>query len=83
MKCAAALALLAGSAAAFVPSQQSARVSTVVNGGMDDLKTIAAKANPLLKVRLVGLWLTEDCSLEIVNTKRCLYLALAKESAHI
>jgi len=50
MKCAAALALLAGSAAAFVPSQQqSARVSTVVNGGMDDLKTIAAKANPLLK----------------------------------
>jgi len=45
------LALLAGSAAAFAPTQTNSRVSTAVNAGIDELKSIAEKSNPVLKVR--------------------------------
>jgi hypothetical protein len=45
----AAFALLAGSAAAFAPAQ-SGRVSTANNAAIDDLKAVAAKANPVVKV---------------------------------
>jgi hypothetical protein len=44
------VAALAGSAAAFAP-QSSSRASTAVNGAMEDLKAIAEKSNPVLKVR--------------------------------
>jgi len=44
----AALALLAGSAAAFAPAQ-TGRVSTINKAAIDDLKEVAAKANPVLK----------------------------------
>jgi hypothetical protein len=44
------IALLIGSAAAFAPAP-SARTSVAVNAGIDDLKSIAEKANPVLKVR--------------------------------
>ena len=47
----AAFALLAGSAAAFVPAQ-SGRSATATNAAIDDLKAVAAKANPALKVRV-------------------------------
>jgi hypothetical protein len=47
----ASFALLVGSAASFAPSQSGSRVSTSVKSGMDDLKTIAEKSNPVLKVR--------------------------------
>jgi len=40
--------LLIGSAAAFAPAP-SARTSVAVNAGIDDLKSIAEKANPVLK----------------------------------
>jgi len=46
----AALSLLVGSAAAFAPSQTSSRVSTSTYAAMDDLKAIAEKSNPVLKV---------------------------------
>mmetsp|Transcript_26253 Transcript_26253/g.39744 ORF Transcript_26253/g.39744 Transcript_26253/m.39744 type:complete len:248 (-) Transcript_26253:225-968(-) len=45
---AALLSLLAGSAAAFAPSQSKAS-STQVNGAKDDLVTLAPKLNPLVK----------------------------------
>jgi hypothetical protein len=44
------IAVLAGSAAAFVP-QSSPRISVAVNGALDDLKDIAKSSNPVLKVR--------------------------------
>lgn len=44
-----ALALLAGSAAAFAPAQ-SGRASTAQSAGIDDLKDIAGKCNPAVKV---------------------------------
>ena len=47
----AALALLAGSAAAFAPAQ-TGRSVTATNAAMDDLKEVAGKANPVLKVRV-------------------------------
>ncbi|KAL3802758.1 hypothetical protein ACHAW5_008862 [Stephanodiscus triporus] len=43
--------LLIGSAAAFAPAP-SARTSVAVNAGIDDLKSIAEKANPVLKIAL-------------------------------
>jgi hypothetical protein len=46
----AALSLLIGSAAAFAPVQ-TGRVSTANAAAMDDLKAIAEKSNPVLKVR--------------------------------
>jgi len=45
---AALLSLLAGSAAAFAPSQNKAS-STQLNGGKDDLVALAPKLNPLVK----------------------------------
>lgn len=52
MKFAASFVLLVGSAAAFTSKQSNnARLSTAVNSGMDDLKTIAEKSNPVLKVQ--------------------------------
>lgn len=42
-------ATLASSAAAFVP-QSASRASTAVQGAMEDLKEIAEKSNPVLKV---------------------------------
>ena len=45
----ATLALLASSAAAFAPAQQ-AKVSTALNSGLDDLKAVAAKCNPVVNV---------------------------------
>lgn len=45
------LSLLFGSAAAFVPAVPSVRTSVAVNAGIDDLKSIAEKSNPVLKVR--------------------------------
>jgi hypothetical protein len=48
-----AVALLSGSADAFAPLQSAYRASsTSLKGGMEDLKTIAEKSNPVLKVRL-------------------------------
>jgi hypothetical protein len=48
----AALGLLTGSVSAFVPSsERKAGSTTSLYGGMDDLKTIAEKSNPVLKVR--------------------------------
>jgi hypothetical protein len=43
------LAALAGSAVAFAP-QSASRASTAVNGAMEDLKDLAEKSNPVLKV---------------------------------
>lgn len=48
MKIAALTLLLAGSAAAFAPST-TGRVSTANSAAIDDLKEVAAKANPVLK----------------------------------
>ena len=45
------LAAIAGSAAAFAP-QSATKASTAVKGAMDDLKDIAEKSNPVLKVSL-------------------------------
>jgi hypothetical protein len=42
-------ALLAGSAAAFAPAPSQGRVSTSNAAAIDDLKEVAAKANPILK----------------------------------
>jgi hypothetical protein len=47
----AALSLLIGSAAAFAPAQ-SGRAATAQNAAMDDLKALAEKSNPVLKVRI-------------------------------
>jgi len=51
MKVAASVSLLVvGSANAFAPSKSAtSRVSTSTNAAMDDLKAVAAKANPVLK----------------------------------
>lgn len=46
----AALSLLIGSAAAFAPAQ-TGRVSTANAAAIDDLKALAEKSNPVLKVR--------------------------------
>lgn len=51
MKSTAILFALVGSATAFAPSKSTARTSVAVNGAMEDLKTIAEKSNPVLKVR--------------------------------
>lgn len=42
-------AALAASAAAFAP-QGVSKSSTAVNGAMEDLKEVAEKSNPVLKV---------------------------------
>jgi hypothetical protein len=47
------LASLIASAAAFVPSNDASRSSIALNGAMEDLKAIAEKSNPVLKVRKV------------------------------
>ena len=44
------IAALAGSATAFVP-QSASKASPAVSGAMEDLKDIAEKSNPVLKVR--------------------------------
>ena len=46
-------ATLVGSAAAFAPQSASTTKAstTAVNGAMEDLKAIAEKSNPVLKVR--------------------------------
>lgn len=55
MKVAATLSLFAGAAAAFTPSPSSSSGSTSTSttargmAGIDDLKTIAEKSNPVLK----------------------------------
>jgi hypothetical protein len=56
MKVATASSILAmaASAAAFAPTERSAGTSTRLKGGMDDLKVIAEKSNPVLKVRNDG-----------------------------
>jgi hypothetical protein len=43
------LATLVGSAAAFAPSTSNARTSVAVSAGIDDLKAVAEKSNPVLK----------------------------------
>jgi hypothetical protein len=43
------ISLLAGSAAAFAPAP-TARASVALDAGIDDLKAIAEKSNPVLKV---------------------------------
>ena len=45
------LALLCGSAAAFAPSTSTSGSAIVSKAAMDDLQEIAAKSNPVLKVR--------------------------------
>lgn len=45
------LSLLIGSAAAFAPAP-SARTSVATKAAIDDLKSIAEKSNPVLKVCL-------------------------------
>ena len=47
------LSLLATSAAAFAPSTSNSRVSTAANAAIDELKSIAEKSNPVLKVGLL------------------------------
>ena len=42
-------AAIAGSAAAFAP-QGATKASTALNGAMEDLKDVAEKSNPVLKV---------------------------------
>jgi cytochrome c556 len=49
MKAVVILAAIAGSAAAFAP-QGASKTSTAVKGAMEDLKDIAEKSNPVLKV---------------------------------
>jgi hypothetical protein len=44
------LSLAVASAAAFTTSSSS-RASTKLNGAMEDLKAVAEKSNPVLKVR--------------------------------
>jgi hypothetical protein len=43
------ISMLAGSAAAFAPAP-TARTSVAQNAALDDLKSIAEKSNPVLKV---------------------------------
>jgi len=43
------ISILAGSAAAFAPAP-TARASVAQNAALDDLKSIAEKSNPVLKV---------------------------------
>ena len=56
----AALSLLVGSAAAFAPAQ-TGRVSTANAAAMDDLKALAEKSNPVLKVRLFSVKNNDNC----------------------
>ena len=49
------LLALIGSAAAFAPAP-STRTSVAVNAGLDDLKSIAEKSNPVLKVCMFFMW---------------------------
>jgi hypothetical protein len=44
------LASLIASAAAFAPSKDASRTSVSTKAAIDDLKTIAEKSNPVLKV---------------------------------
>jgi Skp family chaperone for outer membrane proteins len=43
-------AALVASAAAFTPTKDASRASVATKAAMDDLKTIAEKSNPVLKV---------------------------------
>lgn len=63
------VSLLAGSAAAFAPAP-TARTSVAQNAALDDLKSIAEKSNPVLKVSVLN-FLTF-----ILTKKRCLCLAI-------
>ena len=72
------LAALIGSAAAFAPAP-AARTSTAVSAGIDDLKSIAEKANPVIKVRA--------CILSCCVRPSCLFsllicIALSLSSPH-
>ena len=49
MKCS-ILASLVASAVAFAPAKEPSRVSVALNGALEDLKAIAEKSNPVLKV---------------------------------
>lgn len=51
MKVAAAVSLLIGSSVAFAPAQ-TGRQSTATSAALDDLKSLAEKSNPVLKVRI-------------------------------
>lgn len=44
------LATLVASAAAFAPTKDASRTSVATKAAMDDLKSIAEKSNPVLKV---------------------------------
>jgi len=50
----AVLASLIASAAAFAPAKDAGRTSVALNGAMDDLKSIAEKSNPVLKVSFLN-----------------------------
>ena len=51
MKIATSLSLIIGSVAAFAPAAQNCRAySTTFSAAIDDLKAIAEKSNPVLKV---------------------------------
>ena len=50
------LATLVASAAAFAPAKDASRTSVATKAAMDDLKSIAEKSNPVLKVSLLD-WL--------------------------
>jgi hypothetical protein len=58
-------AALAGSAAAFAP-QSASKASTAVNGAMEDLKDIAEKSNPVLKVSGKNAGSTGNCCSRVV-----------------
>ena len=47
------LATLIASAAAFAPSKDASRTSVATKAAMDDLKAIAEKSNPVLKVSTI------------------------------
>lgn len=57
------LSLVIGSAAAFAPAP-SARTSVATNAALDDLKSIAEKSNPVLKVCLCP---SKQCSPDCVQ----------------
>ena len=44
------LATLVASAAAFAPAKDASRTSVATKAAMDDLKAVAEKSNPVLKV---------------------------------
>jgi len=47
------LTLLFGSATAFAPSTTKSGSAVVAKAAMDDLKSVAAKSNPVLKVCII------------------------------